>query len=49
MNAAAERLQQPDALVKQMAEQIGFNDPFHFFRSFKRVLGLSPEAFRRLR
>ncbi|MCU0787097.1 MAG: AraC family transcriptional regulator [Verrucomicrobia bacterium] len=49
MNAAAERLQQPEALVKQVAEYIGFNDPFHFSRSFKREFGLSPDAFRRLR
>ena len=49
MHAAAERLHQPDAMVKQVAEHIGFNDPFHFSRSFKRVFGLSPDAFRRLR
>jgi len=49
MNAAAELLQRPDALVKQVAEQIGFSDPFHFSRAFKSVFGLSPDAFRRLR
>ena len=49
MNAAAERLQQPGALVKQVAELSGFEDPFHFSRAFKRVLGLSPDAFRKLR
>ncbi len=49
LNAAAEHLQNPDALVKQVAEQIGFNDPFHFSRAFKGVFGLSPEAFRSLR
>ncbi len=49
MNLAAEILQRPDALVKQVAEAIGFSDPFHFSRSFKTVFGLSPDAFRRLR
>ena len=49
MNAAAERLRNPGALVKQVAEQIGFNDPFHFSRAFKGVFGLSPDAFRSLR
>lgn len=49
MNAAAELLQKPEALVKQVAEQIGFNDPFHFSRAFKGVFGLSPDAFRSLR
>ncbi len=49
MNLAAEWLQRPDALVKQVAEKSGFGDPFHFSRAFKSVFGLSPDAFRRLR
>ena len=49
MNAAAERLQDPGALVKQVAAELGFGDPFHFSRVFKSIFGLSPEAFRRLR
>jgi AraC-like DNA-binding protein len=49
MNLAAERLQVPGLLVKQVAAELGFEDPFHFSRAFKSVLGLSPEAFRRLR
>ena len=49
MNLAAEQLHQPGALVKQVAEQTGFDDPFHFSRAFKNVFGLSPDAFRRLR
>jgi AraC-like DNA-binding protein len=49
MSHAAELLQQPGALVKQVADQAGFSDPFHFSRVFKSVLGLSPDAFRRLR
>ena len=49
MNLAAERLQNPSILVKQVAAEFGFDDPFHFSRAFKNVLGLSPEKFRRLR
>ena len=49
MNLAAGRLQQPNALVKQVAEEVGFTDPFHFSRVFTSVFGLSPAAFRRLR
>ena len=49
MNHAAERLQQPDMLVKQVAEEAGFSDPFHFSRLFKGVFGLSPDSFRRIR
>jgi AraC-like DNA-binding protein len=49
MNVAAERLRNPGVLVKQVAAELGFGDPFHFSRAFKSVLGLSPEKFRRLR
>jgi AraC-like DNA-binding protein len=49
MNHAAEKLQQPGILVKQVAEQAGFGDPFHFSRVFRAVLGLSPAQFRNLR
>jgi AraC-like DNA-binding protein len=49
MNLAAELLQQPGALVKQVAGQVGFGDPFHFSRAFKGVFGLAPDSFRRLR
>jgi len=49
MGAAAQRLQQEGTLVKQVAYELGFSDPFHFSRAFKKVFGLSPAAFRKLR
>jgi AraC-like DNA-binding protein len=49
MNRAGELLHQPTALVKQVAEEVGFGDPFHFSRAFKNVFGVSPDAFRKLR
>jgi len=49
MGAAARRLQREGALVKQVAYELGFSDPFHFSRAFKKVFGLSPAAFRKLR
>ena len=49
MNAAAGQLQQPGALVKNVAADLGFTNPFHFSRVFKSVFAVSPEAFRRLR
>jgi len=49
MNLAAEGLQSPGALVKQVAERAGFADPFHFSRAFKSVFGVAPDTFRRLR
>lgn len=48
MNHAAQRMQDPGVLVKQVAAELGFDDPFHFSRAFKNVMGLSPRAFRRL-
>jgi len=49
MNLAAEWLQQPGTLVKQVAERAGFGDQFHFSRAFKSVFGIAPDIFRRLR
>jgi AraC-like DNA-binding protein len=42
MSHAAARLREPGALVKQIAAELGFDDPFHFSRAFKGVFGLSP-------
>jgi AraC-like DNA-binding protein len=49
MNLAAKLLHEPDAMVKQVAAELGFADPFHFSRTFKSVFGVSPQAFRQLR
>jgi len=49
INFAAGQLQAPGAMVKQVAEQTGFANPFHFSRVFKSILGLSPRALTRLR
>jgi AraC-like DNA-binding protein len=49
MAEAARRLQRDDGLIKEVGHDLGFEDPFHFCRAFKRVFGLSPAAFKRLR
>ena len=49
MSEAARRLQRQDKLVKQVAYDLGFDDPFHFSRAFRKIFGLSPTLFRRLR
>jgi AraC-like DNA-binding protein len=49
MNYAARRLQEQGALVKRVAEEAGFTDPFHFSRAFTSVFGIAPSAFRGLR
>jgi len=49
MNAAAEQLAQPGALVKNVAADLGFTNPFHFSRVFKSIFAVSPDAFRKIR
>ena len=47
MNHAAQLLQIPGIAVKQVADSVGFNDPGHFSRVFKKQEGLSPAQFAR--
>jgi AraC-like DNA-binding protein len=42
---AAGRLLMPEKLVKEVADEMGYSDPFHFSRTFKRVFGVSPNRF----
>ena len=39
-------LRQGSASVQDTARQVGFDDPFHFSRVFKRFKGISPSAVR---
>ena len=48
MNDAADRLQAPGVAIKQVADEMGFSDPFHFSRVFKKSLGLTPAQYVRL-
>lgn len=45
MNQAAEWLMAGNRSVKDVAVAVGFNDPYHFSRSFRRTFGTSPSAF----
>jgi AraC-like DNA-binding protein len=49
MFEAARRLETGERLIKQVGYDLGFEDQFHFCRTFKSVFGLSPAAFRQLR
>jgi two-component system response regulator YesN len=47
---AAKRLirESPDMPLKDVAEKVGFNDPFYFSRVFKSIAGLPPSDYSRL-
>jgi len=42
MQRAAALLLEPDAMVKNVATELGFSDPFHFSHAFKRHFGVPP-------
>ena len=46
---AADRFQKSGAPVKEIAFELGFDDPFHFTRVFKKIFGISPQSFKKLR
>lgn len=46
MRLAAEKLRAPGARVKEVAAELGFADAFHFSRTFKAELGMSPKSWR---
>ena len=47
MNLAAELLTHERLQVQQAAARLGFADQYQFSRAFKRVAGVSPQAFQR--
>ena len=44
MNLAAEHLVEHGGLVKEVAQRVGFADPYHFSRAFKAVHGVAPRV-----
>ena len=46
MARAAALLLDGRRLVKEIGPLVGYDDPYHFSKAFKRVYGLAPEAFR---
>ena len=46
-DAACSTLVNSDLTVRQIAESLGFYDPSHFVRFFKKRMGMSPTEFRR--
>lgn len=46
MARAAALLFEARLLVKQVGGMVGYEDPYHFSKAFKRAYGVSPETFR---
>ena len=49
LEKASRLIQDPDAQLIDVAYQLGFSDPGHFTRAFKRWTGLAPRQFRQRR
>jgi len=45
MKKAAELLSNPERKVKDVAAQVGIEDPYYFSRLFKKVIGISPARY----
>lgn len=46
MNCAKELLKTCDCSITQVAECVGYIDPYYFSKSFKKIIGLSPTEFK---
>ncbi len=49
MRRACSLLQLSEQRIQDIARQLGFRDAFYFSKSFKRIIGVSPEAYRNRR
>jgi AraC family transcriptional regulator, arabinose operon regulatory protein len=47
MNKASILLITTDMQVNQIASKVGFTDNFHFSRVFSKIIGMSPQKFRK--
>ena len=43
---ACELLDQTESTVREIATELGYDDPYYFSRIFKKVQGCSPTAYR---
>jgi AraC-like DNA-binding protein len=42
---AKELLREQDYTVRQAGVEVGMQDPYHFSKQFKNIVGISPSAF----
>ncbi len=45
MERAKELLREPGCSVRQVGAEVGMQDPYHFSKQFKSIIGISPSAF----
>ena len=45
MERAKELLREQDSTVRQVGAEVGMQDPYHFSKQFKNIVGISPSAF----
>lgn len=43
---ACAQLDNSDDSIKQIAQSVGYNDPYYFSRLFKKMIGMSPKQYR---
>ena len=43
---AARALVETEQTIAQIAQSVGYSDPYHFSRVFKRVMGMPPKQYR---
>ena len=46
MGIAKQLLNDKELTIQQIASHVGYNDPFHFSRSFKQTFGISPTDYK---
>lgn len=46
LNRAAEQIQTTNLQIKEVADQLGFSDPYNFSRAFRRAFGVPPGHLR---
>lgn len=49
VQGAMRLLENTDCSIQTVSEQMGFHDAAHFSRTFRKVVGVSPRAYRKLR
>ena len=46
MGIAKQLLNDNNLTIQQIASHVGYNDPFHFSKSFKQTFGISPTQYK---